>query len=114
MKTLAYVLAALAVTLCAIVAELHWGLPFRPIALSSPTVDAARIRALFPVHLVNPDWIHASGRALVHRWYWAEIITRSTLILAVWLAGLVSIFGWMRRGRRAHPVRQAPPTPPGC
>jgi hypothetical protein len=107
MKALRFFLAAVVISAGAIYAELAWSTLHWPMILHGPMVDGQQIRSHFPIHLISPDWIHASGQELATRWRGAEFYARSTLVFAVWLVCLLFAVRWARRGDTANKALQA-------
>ena len=63
--------------------------------------DIALIRSLFPVHIVDPSWIHAPKDDFTVMWCFAEFKARAGISLIVWLGVLIGFFCWLRRRRAA-------------
>ena len=103
MKTTHVALSAVALTLGIALAGGYWALcPMMhwPISILGE-VDAARIRSLFPIHVIDPSRIHASAVDLPEMWILAEFKARAGISLIVWLGALIGFFVWLRRRRAA-------------
>src|SRR5215471_17270279 len=101
MKALRLIVAVLALSAAAIYAELNWSTLRWPMILHGPLVNADMIRAHFPFHVINPDWMHASGQELVSRWRAAEFYARSGIVLVGWLICMIFAFRWALRDNAA-------------
>jgi hypothetical protein len=108
-RPLTFILVAVALGALALYTELAWGLLGGwPAIRVGTTIDAKWIRAHYPLHLISPDWIPASGAGLLRLWRMAEFWARSALVFGAWLACLFFSFRWARRHCPANPPRPPP------
>jgi hypothetical protein len=105
MRALKILFVAIALGGVAIYAQRAWTAPVHgwPAIRVGTRIDAQWIRGRFPVRLISPDWISASGQEeLLRRWLHAESIARSALVFVVWLGCLLLAVRWTYRGDTAN------------
>jgi hypothetical protein len=109
MKTRNAILTAMALTLGAAVAGGFWALSpfiFYPIEILGDYDPVQLIRKLFPIHIVDPSWIHAAKDDLDMMWCFAEFRARAAIVLAAWLVAMTVLIIRVWRGRSAiHSVQ---------
>jgi len=111
MKTLRFTLVGLVISIAAILAGAGWAINpiWRwPITFAGGRDEAETIRMVFPVHIINPTWIHDQRKEYVE-WAWkvAETKARLVLLLVGWFAALIVDFRWAVGGLAAiNPVQR--------
>ena len=104
MKTRNAIFSAIGLTLGWVLTGGYWALgPFRywPIEIFGEHDDVVLIRSLFPIRIVDPNWVHASKDDFAVMWCIAEYKARAAIVLVSWLALLIAFIFWVRRTRSA-------------
>jgi len=84
-----------------------------PISILGDHDDRQLIRELFPVHVVNPDWITSGGMDITGRWCIAEAMARGVLVAGMWSVALLVIARLTRPKEAANKQMQVLVGKPG-
>jgi len=101
MRTRAFIVSLLVITLAAVAAAWFWALA--PITISyevlSAETDADLVRQLFHFRLVQPEWVSRPPNYDYGRWAMAEALARLSVVFLGW-AGI--IFAYLKRRRKTQ------------
>ena len=78
-----------------------------PISILGDHDERELIRGLFPVHIVNPDWINPSDSDVTSRWAFAEVMARGVPAAGIWCVALLAIARLTRPKETANASQSA-------